>query len=393
MEVYTLDSLLRRTELFDEHESLIWVERFRQYGDFELKLASTYRSRSLLKPDTLLSMDRSLRVMRIDTVEDNTDDSNMRMLTVKGKSIESMLTDRTAKDSTSNLTTSPSWNITGLTATNAARKIFHDICVTGILSPYDVIPYIYEGSFAEFSNISEPTSLVEVRIEPNTVYDAIVNIADIWDFGFRILREDNTTKLWFDVYTGSDRTAGQSLLPAVVFSQDLDNLHNVTRFSSSENAKNVAYVYSPDGFEMVYADDVDPTTMGFDRRVLTITASDITTEEYPDPEDLSGALITRGKDELAKLKAQEAFDGEISQFSQYIPGRDFNVGDLVEQQDGDGNANQMRVSEIIYASDKEGERAYPTLTMNRYINAGSWLSATYSKYWTEMGTEEWADQP
>lgn len=393
MEVYTLDSLLRRVDLFEDYESLIWTERYREPGDFEMHIPSTRKTRTLLKVDVMLAMNRSRRVMKIENVEDKYDDDGRRMLTIKGRASEVILYDRVAKESLSDLTTSPVWTISGMTPTAIARKIFHDICVTGVLSAYDVIPFVEEGSFAEASNIPEPADLISVEIEPTTVYDAIFQLAEIWNFGFRLMRQDDLSKIWFDVYTGSDRTTGQSTLPAVVFSPQLDNLQNVRGLTTIEGAKNVAYVYSPDGFEMVYAEGVDEDVEGFERRVLTVKADDITAEAYPDPGDLTLALIQRGTEELAKARTYQAFDGEISQDSQYIPGRDYNLGDLVEMRDSDGATNEMRVTEIIYASDGTGERSYPALTMNKFINTGSWLSWLNNKQWSEMDDEEWAEQP
>jgi hypothetical protein len=398
MEVYTLDALLRRQELFDDFESLIWTERYKQYGDFEIHIASTYRSRSLLKADTWLAMNKSNRVMKIESVEDGTDDDNKKMLIVKGRSIEILMYDRVAKNSLADLTTSPTWDITGLTPTATARKIFHDICVTGILSTDDQIPFIHEGTLsAEPSNIPEPVDLVSVAIEPTTVYDAIVQLADVWNFGFRILRNGDTSQIWFDIFMGADRTTGQTVYPAVVFSPQLDNLQNTKELVTTENAKNVAYVFSPGGFEMVFADGVDTDVDGFDRRVIMVNASDVTTDAYPDPGDLTAALIQKGNEALSQNQTYQAFDGEISQASQYKPGRNYNLGDLVEMRNVDGVANEMRVTEIIYASDSEGERSYPTLSINKFINTGSWLSWLNNKKWVDLESEAvtpyWADQP
>jgi hypothetical protein len=393
MELYTLDPLLRRSDLFEDHESLIWTDRFSGYGDIELHIASTRRTRALLKTDTLLATDVSNRVMKIENVEDANDEQNRRTLTVKGRSLETILYDRVAKESLSDLTTSPKWTITGMTPSAIARKIFHDICVTGVLSVHDVIPFINEGSFTEYSNIPESPDIVSVDIDPTTVYEATAQLAEIWNFGFRLLRQGDMSALWYDIYTGSDRTTGQTILPAVVFSPELDNLQNTKGLISTEGAKNVAYVYSPAGFEMVYAPEVDVDVDGFDRRVLVVKADDITDEAYPDPGDLTAALIQRGTEELTKARTFQAFDGEISQTSQYKPGRDYNLGDLIEMRDNDGVTNEMRVTEIIYASDTEGERSYPTLTMNKFINTGSWLSWLNTKMWTEMDDEEWAEQP
>lgn len=394
MEVYTLDPLLRDQEIFEDHESLIWTERYKQYGDFQMTIASTRRARSLLVADTMLATSVSQRVMKIETVEEGTDSENRRMLTVKGRSVETLMYDRVAKESLSDLTTSPKWTIAGLTATAAARKIFHDICVTGVLSPYDVIPFIHEGTLSSApSNIPEPVDLVTVELEPMTVYDAITQLADIWNFGFRILRNGNASQLWFDIYMGADRTTGQTVLPAVVFSPQLDNLQNTKELVTTENAKNVAYVYSPAGFQMVLADGVEADVSGFERRVLAVKADDITTEEYPVAEDLTAALIRRGNEALSQNRTFHGLEGEISQTSQYKPGRDYNLGDLVEMRNQDGVTNEMRVTEIIYASDGEGERSYPTLAVNQFINTGSWLSWLNNKQWIELGPETWSEQP
>ncbi len=402
MEVYTLDALLRRTELIDDHESLIWTERYKETGDFELKIFSSRRARTLLKADTLLAMDQSYRVMKIESVEDATDSENRRILTVKGRSIETMMLDRIAKESLANLTTSPKWTFTGMTATAIARKIFHDICVTGVLSTYDKIPFINEGGSPTLpSNIPEPVDLVTVEVEPTTVYDAIVALADIWNFGFRIIRTGDDSKLWFDVYMGADRTTGQTVFPAVVFSPDLDNLQNTKELTTTENAKNVAYVYSNYSFQMVHATGVESDVSGFERRVLVVNASDITIEGLeegvaPTAEQLADhnqLLIQKGNEELSKAQVYQAFDGEISEASQYKPGRDYNLGDLVVMRNSDGVSNEMRVTEIIYAADAEGERSYPTLTLNQFINTGSWLSWLNNKMWSELGPEEWDEQP
>lgn len=388
MEIYTLDPLLRRDRVIDRFESLIWTERFQSHGDFELEIFSTPDSRSTFTPSTFLAMNLSHYVMMVETVEDIVNNEGKQLLKVQGRSLEAILLDRVAKESLDDLTTSPKWTITDQPA-DVARKIFHDICVTGILDTQDIIPFINEGTFLAASTITEPVDPVTVELEPMTVYDAIAQICSVWNLGFRILREYDTSKLWFDIYAGSNRTTAQSTLAPVVFSPELDNLQNTKELTTIENAKNVAYVFSPAGFETVYPDDVDPTISGFERRLLVVNASDIT-DENP---DVTAALIQRGKEELSKSRTFQAFDGEISQNSSYVYGTHYNLGDLIETRNADRVANNMRVTEQIFVSDREGERAYPTLTLNVFINTGSWLSWLNNKTWSELTTEEWVDQP
>ena len=104
-------------------------------------------------------------------------------------------------------------------------------------------------------------------------------------------------------------------------------------------------------------------------------------------------MIQRGREELAKHQRVEIFDGEITQYSQYKYGQDYGLGDIVELQDGEGNSNEMMVTEQIFVSDEQGERSYPTLQLYRYIQSGSWLGWNQTVQWASLGPEEWVDMP
>lgn len=390
MEVYTLDALLRRQYVIDQFQSLIWTERWQSTGDFQLDVISTYQMRGLLKPDTYLAMNKSNYVMRVESVEDDVDADGQKILIAKGRSLEAILLDRVAYSIEGDTTTTPKWTITDKPAA-VCRTIFHDICVLGTLNVGDKIPYINEGTFMPASTIAEPVDPITLEMDPTTVYDAITQVCKSWDLGLRMLRQNDVSNLYFDIYAGSDRTTAQTTLTPVVFAPDLDNLQNTKELTSIDSSKNVAYVYSPVGFKEVYAAGVDPAVEGLERRVLVVNASDITSTT-----GLDAALSQRGYEALAGARVLQAFDGEISQNSQYVYGRDYNLGDLVETRNVDGVTNNMRVTEQIFVEDQNGERAYPTLTLNTFINTGSWLSWTSDKAWFDFDTDidsVWGNQP
>lgn len=384
MEVYTLDDLLRRQAVFDQFESLIWTERFVEEGDFELVIRSTHESRGAFVTNTFLAMNESYRVMRVDTVEDSVDTDGKATLTVKGLSIESIFRDRVAQESLGAL----KYPLVG-TPANIARQVFADICVTKKLDINDGIPFYVPGNFFPTDTIGEPTAVVPMVLDPMTLYDALIKILKPYDLGFRLVRQFDTSKVYFNVYSGSDRTSSQSTLPAVVFSPDLENLQNTTALSTAAGAKNVAYVYSDYGNVKVYPLTVDPDVDGFERRILLVKA-DIE-EGTPAPE--AAALMTQiGEEELANHRAFSAFDGELNQHSTYRYGVDYQLGDLVELRNVDGATNNMRVTEQIFVSDSEGERSYPTLAINLFITPGSWIAWDYNQVWADLGpTEYWAD--
>lgn len=389
MEVYILDSLYRRTEVVDRYESLIWTERFSSAGDFELKLHSTLENRNRFKEGVKLAILPSYRVMIVETVEDGVDDEGQQILTVKGPSLESILDQRMARSAMTDTTTNPSWTLTG-TPKDIATQMFHDICVTGVLDPGDKIPLINEGSIFPADTIPPPSSSITYVVDPTTLYDAEKTLCDQYLMGFRLVRNADTAQLWFDVYTGSDRTSHQTALPAVIFSSGLDNLHNTSELKSIAVYKNVAYVITPVGTRIVYPDDVDPTVSGFDRRVLIVKADDITDT---DSTVAQAKMLQVGIAELAKNRKIHAFDGEISQTSQYVYGVDYNLGDLVETRNIDGVSNSMQVTEHIFVSDEQGVRSYPTLAITQFVIPGSWAAQPADKKWSDFTTEHWADMP
>lgn len=393
MELYTLDPLLRRTEVIDRFNSLIWTERWAGWGDFELNIQSTYESRSVLTSGTLLAMNMSNRVMKVETIEDGVDSDGIAFRKVKGRSLETLFEDRVARPSTANLTAVPTWDITD-TPGAIMRKIVHDVCVTGVVDLDDRILNMVEMRHPDLDadTIAEPIDPIGVKLDPKSVYQPLVDIGNTWLLGFRLLRGENPTQLYFDVYAGVNRTTAQSAKPPVVFSPELDNLTDTNELQTIENEKNVAYVFAKNGFMKVIPADVDPDIDGFERRVLTVNAEDI---DLPAGAALDAAMLQRGKEALAEHRAYQAFDGEIRQDSQYKYNRDYFLGDLVEQRNVDGVANQMRVTEQIFVEDREGERNYPTLALNVFVNTGSWLSAG-DKKWIDYDadtTTTWSTLP
>jgi hypothetical protein len=381
-----LNNSYQRTAFVDAYESLIWTERFSSWGDFSLILQSTGNNKLFLPEGTYLGLSESDRVMEVETVQDTVDDEGRAILKITGRSIEYILDNRLARGTMGDLTTTPKWSITGLPKA-IATQIFHDICVTGILDVGDKIPLIHEGSIYPPDTLPEPPDSVIYEMDPKTVYAAEKDLCDLFHMGFRLVKKQDLGELWFDIYTGTDRTTRQSILPAVVFSADLNNLKNTNQISTTATYKNVAYVLSPVGSRMVYGFDVDPAIAGFDRRILVVRADDI---KDTDSTIANARMDQRGAQELGKNRRLMAIDGEISQNSQYKYGRDYNLGDLVEMKNPSGAISSMQVTEQIFVSDKEGKRSYPTLSVNQFIMPGTWMAVPTDKVWADGGpTEYW----
>lgn len=278
MEVYTLDSVLRRTRVVDTFETCIWTERLSAFGDFELNIFSTFAMRSLLTAGTRLAITESNRVMTIETVEDTLDSEGKTMLKITGRSLEALLLERINRHGLASGISGAKWRLVG-TPANIVRQIFDTICRTNTAQPGDNIPFLVAGSLYPKSTITEPEDIITVYLEFGSVYESIKDICEAYSLGFRIVRNMDKSQLMFDVYSGNDHTTLQSILPPVVFSPELDNLTDVSELTSIDSYRNIAYVFSPVESTIVYVDGADANTSGFQRRVLLVDASDIT---YPE---------------------------------------------------------------------------------------------------------------
>jgi len=204
--------------------------------------------------------------------------------------------------------------------------------------------------------------------------------------GFGILKNDplvwgSGASFKTGAYVGNNRTMAQTALEPVVFSMSLDSLKNIKMLQSKAGYKNVAYVFGQYGYAAVYADGVDPLTVtGYNLHALTIVDNSIT---EPAGASLTALLVQRGKIELAKYRPVLALDGEIPQNSKYVYGVNYDLGDLVEIRDQDGITNMMNVIEQIFVSDKEGERAYPTLSFYETVIPGTWDAYTANRIWDD----------
>jgi hypothetical protein len=274
-----------------------------------------------------------------------------------------------------------------------AIHIFFQMCDDAPLDPGDRITELAVTDpgtiFPPFlpDTIAKPTDVIRIELEPTTVYDAVKAICDTYRWGFRLIRNGEYGGLHFNVFSGRDLTSQQALYPPVIFAPDLDNLQGVTSLKSIQNLKNVAYVFSDNGFAMVYADGVSNTISGLDRRVLYVKVdTDLTAGA-----DLTALLEQRGREELAKHRALAGFDGEVPQYNSYRYGVDYQLGDTVEMRNEDGYTNYMRVTEQIFVSDAEGDRSYPTLTVDVFVEPGSWMARGVNETW-EVADGEWDDQ-
>jgi hypothetical protein len=396
MEVLLLDKMFRPVDVVDTFESMIFSERRKELGDFQLVTLSTPANKKRFAVNTWIAINKSRRVMKIETVDETIDDEKRMILTITGREITKILQMRAALKAIAGPGVAPVWVIEDQPA-DVMRYIFRQICVLGTVNADDIIPFIQDGETTyPASTIPEFADEILWEQKPASVFSAIKELADIFDLGFRLYRDLNASKLYFDVYAGSDRTTAQDVNTPVVFSFDMENLQNTREFSDISQEYNViqvVYTYTDETevelavtVEVFDADDIPPE--GFDRKTKVLLVTSIPEEVV----DIPAFLYRAGLDELMKSRPIGAFDGEVSPDSEYVYETHYYLGDVVELRSPTGATAYMTVEEYIFVHDREGERSYPTFTTRKFIESGTWASWKYDVEWSDFGEETWEEQ-
>lgn len=393
MEISILNALFQPVDIVDQFKSMIWAERRAKIGDFQLTILSTPANKRRFVAGAWLMINNSKRVMEIKTVTEAVDKDGVVTLEIKGFEITHILKGRAAVKAVSGGVAS-TWLIEDTAPAEIPRYIFNQICVLGTVSSSDIIPFVFTGNLYPADTIPEPAGTIDWEQKPDSVLAAIEEIADIYDLGFRLYKDPFLSKLYFNVYAGSDRTSAQSTLPVIIFSYDMENLQNTTEFSDISEAYNVirvVYTYTVDEVEETLTFEVyDPEHIpeGFDRRVKILIVSSVPEEVV----DVPAFLVQAGWDELMKSRPIVAFDGAVVPDSQYKYEVDYFMGDLVELRSSTGATAYMRVDEYIFVQDEQGERSYPTLVTKAYKEPGTWESWKYDVDWDLFPDEDWDEQ-
>ena len=383
MDLYLLDDKYVRQEIIEGYESLIWTERYSEVGEIELVIDPSLVPTNMVA-GSLLAMSESQRIMQVLTSEKKVDGEGADRLTFTGPEITDILKSRSNNNAFS----------TGAVVTlRSMNGTPSEICA-GLFQSALRIPAITEdtlyGCVGTTLNspggLSLPGDVITVELGVASTYDSIKNLCDMYNMGFRIVHDktEASPSLHFETYMGTNRTSGQSVVPAVVFSSALSNLSDTTELRSMANLKTVAYVVGDIRTAIVYAPGYDNTFTGINRRVLIVDATDI-------PNGTTAQLQQRGLEALAENRVIIGFDGQIPKDVSYIYGKDYFLGDIVEQQSESGVVETLRVTEQIFVSDSEGERSYPTLTVDSIITPGTWAAWGTDVAWPAIGEETWSE--
>lgn len=336
--VYDKDFL--QIDNIDSFSSLIWTKRYRETGDFEIKipLENEKDIPGWAKCDNYISLREDVEegyYMIIDRVEVSVDEEDGNILTISGKSLDVILNRRIVWEQTS--------------YTNKTSDVISHLLRSAIIEPS-----LEARRIKNFVFQSPPSayvfSTVNTQYTGDNLLTAIRGLADIDDYGISVLYDDNKGQFICELYKGTDRSFDQSNSNAVLFSTDLGNLISSNYLESTEDYRNVVLAMGQ-GTGSSRTRYILGDVSGLDRREYYKDARDVST---------SNALEQRANEALKEHRIQELLDGEVtSDIYQY--GTDYFVGDIVQIRNSLGIERKARVIEVIFSQDSSGETIYPTV--------------------------------
>lgn len=348
MDLLVLNKSLDVIAIVDVYESIIWTERYYEYGDFELYTAMTQDLLNYIKTDNYIQRVGSDRVMIIEEIRIDTDSETGNHITITGRSLESILDRRVI------------WSQTTISGNlqNGIKKLINENIISPSKEERKISNFIFKDS-----TDSQITGLtVEAQYTGDNLYDVISKICEEKSIGFKVSLNENK-QFVFELYAGADRSYEQTNYPYVVFSPNFDNIINSNYLESKENLKNVALVGGEgEGTARKYL--AIGNTSGLDRRELFVDARDISSEgedgETLTAEQYNELLKQRGNEYLADYTDLVSFEGAVETNIMYKYGVDFFDGDIVQIANEYGHEAKVRILEVVISENEEGNSVYPT---------------------------------
>lgn len=353
-------------EAVSGYESISWVERYREAGEFTIKARLSSGMREMLPIGSYISHLRTYEVM---VVEDHAIDEDLEedpYVQITGRSLEAvLLEDRVVGSdgvwSSQVLDVAPYTLVPAPTWQQTATLISGHI--QGTLDVDNWVPHV-DPAFPSMAN-STPTQTREIKY--GNLYSRVLELLAIDDCGIKTVRRHSyvspyagpnpNTQLWIH--------RGQDVRDTVIFSSDAGDVVGGKYLWSRRKAKNVALI-SGEYLRVLYEPPTVPS--GAERRILYVEAGDIDRRYEPgvtnatQKQAIVDAMRERGVAELAAHNDLIMQSVDISNLLDYEYRKDYDVGDLVTVRGGYDQQAVMRVTEFAEIEDESGYSAIPTLS-------------------------------
>lgn len=331
--------------IVDTASSIIWANRHRQCGDFEIYVPASAEMLELLQSDRFVVRPDDDMVGIIECVRTETNEETGDYLLATGRCARSILARRIV------------WEQTTISSTteNGLRRLVTDAFISPTIPArrYDRLRLAPTHGY---------TDKIAAQYTGDNILEAVEGLCAAKNYGFRMFR-DEENNLVLDFYKGTDRSMSQSANPRVLFSEEYDNLRATTYTLDMQGYKTVALVAGEgEGAarrRTIVGRAVDQE--GLHRRELYVDARDVSSNEgeITDSEYMA-QLTERGDTALSEAPIVQSMEGEIEPGQMYTYKQDYFLGDIVTVIDKYGVQVDTQVLEVVEVWDENGYTCTPT---------------------------------
>ena len=349
-------------ELLSGIDSAMWIERYRDPGEFSItgKLSSGLLEK--LPLGSFVSHSKTLEVMIVEDHQLDEDDETDPEIEITGRSLESFLEHRIV-GMNQNWATPPAllaeYVIGAAHPAGQAVTLINDHILPDLtIDDSDALNGIF--AYTELGSGGPWDAFV---IKRGTVHERALELLSVADLGIRVVRR-NSFGNWgvsdftaFVVHAGVDRT------DAVIFSKLHGDIRSAQYLWSNRREKNAALVVGRYVETPVY---LGPT--GYARRMMVVDGSDL--DDYlsdaptgAERTEIINKMIIRGQLVLNAQNQVNLTRADISKNAQYQYRKDYDVGDIITINGNYGETAFARVVEYVEIEDENGESGHPTLEL------------------------------
>lgn len=341
-------------EPINGYTSAMWVERYREPGEFKLEAPLSSGLREFLSIDSFITHMQTSVLMIVENHEIDQPEADDPVISITGRCFSSYLERRTVGDQVAYLTNEIGDYV--LASDQTWDQVVH-------LIDQHIITSANVGDRLIGMDVNHTCSgavTTEERIlRPTDVHRAVLDILKVDDLGLKVVRPTFSDPLtYFTVYRGDNVSS------KVRFSWMRGDLKEVKYFFSNRKKYNQARVMG----RWVQA-VINPTgATGLERRTMLVDASWIDERQPAYPTNPALGLIVAAMQITGDqaLKAQHDTSitlADVAENSRYQYRVDYGLGDLVTVQGDFGTSQVMRVVEFAETDDKNGFRGHPTLAI------------------------------
>ena len=353
MNLWVLDTDFEQLLYVDAYESLLWTERFNEYGEFELSSSFNASLYSACKTGNYVYNSDSEYLMIITDVEITSDADDGKLLVVSGYSIEYYLTRRIIWDPVS--------------YDGDFQNAIKDILTKAFINPDDTNRKVDNFVFDTCSDTAVTDLTIDNEYTGDNVYTVIKELCQDERIGFKLIPDYTDKTLHFSLYAGTDRSYEQSDAPYVVFSPYFDNLISSEYSVSAFGACTISLVAGAgEGTSRKRVEYGNSSQKALNRSELYVDARDISDEDEDSNEipwsKYKVLLMRRGLKELRDYQSTTTYTGETDPKIMFVYGKDFFMGDVVQLVNEFGYEGRSRITELIISISPSKQTVMPTFS-------------------------------